>query len=211
MNWKPGDRVTHPNRPEWGIGVVRNIKSDGKIAIYFEEVGEKLFRDPPLVAASNSDTSKVLQLGDMVFEWPSTDAPASKYGYIGDFFFYEEGLLSFVGYEVGQQGQPVRLRRLILNCVVHNRLPSVNSATYMREWGTPRSSKRLEKLADTIAALARNAKRRKTADYSLAVSDWEQDLEYLYSKFYDGKIFIRRPSSKINEKASSSSLPNNSL
>lgn len=116
------------------------------------------------------------------FEWPSTDAPMSHGAYIP--FSYKEGLLSFVGYKVGLDGTETVVRRQILDCVFHKDLPDVNDQEYMEEWSQPESSDRLRKMADTIAALTRGAKRNTSADYSKAIEDWEQDLEHLYNKYY---------------------------
>ncbi|MBI5945579.1 MAG: hypothetical protein HY864_14555 [Chloroflexi bacterium] len=119
------------------------------------------------------------------FMWPSTHAPASKHGFNGDVFFYRRGLLSYVGYRVGQQGISKNTRLQILDCVFHKNLPRVDSPEYMEEWGDPKTAARLKKLAETLAALIRNAKRRANSNnLSEAISDWEADLKYLYSKYY---------------------------
>ena len=131
---------------------------------------------------------------DGFFEWPSTSAPASKYGFIGDVFFYKEGLLSYVGYRVGQQGLPSHVRLQILDCVFHNILPRVDSHEYMNEWGMPKTAARLHKLAETLAAFTRNAKRRmKHSNLSKAIADWETDLNYLYRQYYIGKFGFAWP------------------
>ncbi len=128
------------------------------------------------------------------FEWPSTNAPASKYGFIGDVFFYKGGLLSYVGYRVGQQGLPRHVRLQILDCVFHNVLPRVDSPEYMNGWGTPKTAVRLHKLAETLAAFTRNAKRRlKHSNLSKAIADWETDLNYLYRQYYIGKFGFAEP------------------
>ena len=118
------------------------------------------------------------------FKWPSTDAPAAKYGFKGNAFFYKDGLLSYVGYKVGNDGVRTVVRRNILDCVFHNVLPNVESKDYMEEWGSRKSSSRLKKLAESIAAFTRNAKRNNDVDYSQAIKDWQDDLDYLYHKYY---------------------------
>ena len=107
------------------------------------------------------------------FEWPSTDAPASRYGFSGDVFFYKDGILSYVGYKVGYDGEETICRQKILDCIFHNVLPNVDSKDYMKEWGSPKSACRLQKLAESIAAFTRNAKRNYTADYSQAIKHWQ--------------------------------------
>ncbi len=118
------------------------------------------------------------------FEWPSTDAPASIYGFSGDQFFYKDGLLSYVGYRVGRNGAPQDTRLQILDCVFHNELPNVDSAEYMEGWGSPNTTARLQKIAESIAAFTRNAKRNRGHDYSEAITNWEGDLGYLYDEYY---------------------------
>jgi hypothetical protein len=132
------------------------------------------------------------------FEWPVTDAPASRFGFQGDVFFYEEGLLSYVGYSVGANGPPIKTRRLILDCVFHKELPRVQSAEHMLEWGEPRTAARLKKMADCLASFTRNAKRNTSHDLSSAIADWELDLEYLYSDYYVGKFQFAWPDPNSN-------------
>jgi hypothetical protein len=50
----------------------------------------------------------------------------------------------------------------------------------------PSTARRLQKLANTLASLARNAKRRRTASLDRAIHEWEQDLGFLYEKYYVG-------------------------
>ena len=129
---------------------------------------------------------------DEYFLWPSTNAPASRRGYKGDFFDYEDGLLSFVGYQVGVNGETSDIRLRILDCVFHNKLPHVESEEYMSQWGEPESADRLRKMAHTLAALARNAKRN-SRNYSRAIDEWESDLDYLHLRYYVGKFKFQWP------------------
>ena len=54
--------------------------------------------------------------------------------------------------------------------------------------GAPGTAERLEKLADTLASFARNAKRRATRSYAKAIDDWEGDLALLHEEYY-GNMF----------------------
>ena len=56
------------------------------------------------------------------FEWPTTDAPAARHGFDGDFFFYEHGLLSYLGYHVGGSGKTKSVRQQLLDCVFLRRV-----------------------------------------------------------------------------------------
>ena len=41
LNYEPGDKVTNPDRKDWGIGQVQSI-INGKVTINFENVGKKV-------------------------------------------------------------------------------------------------------------------------------------------------------------------------
>ena len=118
------------------------------------------------------------------FDWPSTAAGPAD-GSLRPGGWHPEGLLSYLGYRVGEiQGVGRPTRRNILDVVFGQPLPPVNSATYMRGWGSPSSPARLHKLANELASFARNAKRKRSADMSRAIGDWEDDLRYLHDKYY---------------------------
>jgi hypothetical protein len=122
------------------------------------------------------------------FEWPST---AARPGNGGMSFaeWHEEGVLSYIGYHVGtNNGATDGVRRQILDFAFTDTLPPVNSMAYIRDWAPPASAARLERLANELARFARNAKRKRTADMSSAIADWEADLRYLHRKYYVGKF-----------------------
>lgn len=140
------------------------------------------------------DELRIQADGSGYFKWPTTYAPKG-YGTLNASGWHEKGLFSHVGYHVGKDGEHLEVRRYILDCVFHNKLPSVNSDGYMREFAAPKSPQRLRKMADHLAAMARNYKRNEHADYSQAIADYESDLEYLYDKYYSGVFhFDRHPS-----------------
>ena len=41
LDYEPGDKVTNPNKEDWGIGQVQSI-INGKVTINFENVGKKV-------------------------------------------------------------------------------------------------------------------------------------------------------------------------
>ena len=41
LDYEPGDKVTNPNKKEWGIGQVQSIIND-KVTVNFENVGKKV-------------------------------------------------------------------------------------------------------------------------------------------------------------------------
>lgn len=121
------------------------------------------------------------------FRWPTTavigdSASALRLAH----FDYEEGLLKFMGYAVGQLGAYRTRRRQVLDYVFNEKIPKVQSYDYMAEWGDPSSAKRLQKLANSLATFARNAKRRRTSDMEHAIAEWEEDLSYLKNTYFDG-------------------------
>ena len=123
------------------------------------------------------------------FKWPTTDAPAGINGFTGDQYWYQEGLLSYVGYRVGiTHGIPSKKRIIILDCVLFNQLPKVNSQSYMREWGCPKTAVRLKKMAESLASFVRNAKRKNSKSMRHAISDWESDLTYLFETYYHDRL-----------------------
>ena len=41
LDYEPGDKVTYPQKKEWGIGQVQSIIK-GKVTVNFENVGKKV-------------------------------------------------------------------------------------------------------------------------------------------------------------------------
>ena len=41
LDYEPGDKVTNPQKKEWGIGQVQSI-IDNKVTVNFENVGKKV-------------------------------------------------------------------------------------------------------------------------------------------------------------------------
>jgi hypothetical protein len=124
---------------------------------------------------------------DDFFRWPSTLAPGGS-GNLPTIDWDKDGLLSAFGYHVGLTS-PLSgtMRRAILERIYRTPLGSDIPAEIRSEWGQASTSKRLRKLANTIAALTRNAKRNHAGSYGVAVREWEEDLYYLYVHHYVGK------------------------
>ncbi|MEN4447992.1 hypothetical protein [Mycobacterium sp. SM3041] len=90
------------------------------------------------------------------------------------------GILSTMGYRVGRNGLRDAARRSILSEVMGVEIVAASPAAndYVDEWGEPGSSRRLKKMANAIAAFARNARKR-SGDFSVAIEAWEADLIWL--------------------------------
>ena len=128
--------------------------------------------------------TRSLLADDGYFKWPTTDAPIGD-GTLSGSAWRAVGMLSALGYHVGiTEGLPEIERQFLLDQMFEICLPPLNDRSYMLEWGTQKTAARLRKLAETIAALTRNAKRRKSHDLQVACNHWESDLAYLYGKYY---------------------------
>ena len=94
-------------------------------------------------------------------------------------------MLSLLGYHVGEiQPTPRDIRLRILEYAFECYLPPFGDVAYYSEWGKPSTPQRLRKLANTLAALIRNAKRRDQMSWAAAINDWEHDLWFLYQNYY---------------------------
>ncbi len=89
----------------------------------------------------------------------------------------ENGLLSVVGYKVGNEGEKTSIRRKLLDFIMSENLPPVGSPAYLAEWGEKMSKDRYRKLHRVIRVLASSSKTKGNRDK--AVIEWEEDLEYL--------------------------------
>lgn len=132
---------------------------------------------------------------DDYFRWPSTDAEIGIGSLSDPGQWLSEGLLRFLHYSVGrrQEGNE-RSRRVILAAVFDGDLPPFHSAEYMLGWGMPGTACRLKKIASSLAAFARNAKRKRLAELTEAIADWEADMKFLNDTYYVGHFHFAWPS-----------------
>jgi hypothetical protein len=137
---------------------------------------------------------RLLELSEEGFAWPSTMA-SSGGGYLEADDWPKKGMLSFLGYHVGESGLGAGGRREILDFAYKGRLPNVNNQSYMDQWGHPETGARLKKMAESIAAFCRNHKRKNGA--ALSVQEWESDLEYLRVKYYVGRYSFIWPDTEV--------------
>lgn len=126
------------------------------------------------------------------FKWPGADAS------LGDgsltLEWLEEGVLKFLGYQVGKSSDlSSPLREAILGRVFGGEIPPAFAQSYLAEWGVPASSMRLRKMAESIASFARNAKRRRDERLDQAIEDWEHDLQFLHDEYYIGRFRFAWP------------------
>jgi hypothetical protein len=120
------------------------------------------------------------------FAWPSTTVPRGPIvKTLSGSDWRPQGMLSLLGYHVGETlSLHPSIRESILEYAFEHHLPPVGDVSYFDEWDEPRSAGRLHKLANTLASLTRNAKRRDPLALSRAIGEWEQDLIFLYERYY---------------------------
>ena len=167
--------------------VIRDV--DAKIE-QLERTVESLGRDDPFYNKIQN-TAHAHLVTDR-FKWPSTIAYMSN-GNIPEVDWPQVGMLQGVGYAVGAKGLPKAKRHELLSNIMSQQLPFVTSYAYRQEWEEPNTTARLKKLANTIASLSKNAKRRSNNN-SIAISAWEEDLKWLKEKYYkNGKYSWQWP------------------
>jgi hypothetical protein len=158
---------------------------------------ERARRDTEFLALLEAewDRRKVTAGGDEVyFCWPSTLVSEVMGNSAVSGGWLTGGMLDAFDYHVGKShGIASGARRHILRFLFEERLPLVYDTAYTAEWGQPATARRLQKLAETIAALTRNAKRNTGRDYAQAISEWEDDLSFLWSTYYVGHFHFGWP------------------
>jgi hypothetical protein len=117
------------------------------------------------------------------FAWPTTQVRGSRRG--ADYFDdLGQGMLSYFDYRVGNHGLSSGARQQILAAIFEQELPPVLDPDVMDSWGEPGTPERLRRMARSLAFLTRSAKLREEMDYGAAITDWEDDLDYLYDTYY---------------------------
>ncbi|MCU0548478.1 MAG: WYL domain-containing protein [Leptolyngbya sp. Prado105] len=128
--------------------------------------------------------------------FPSTTANSGLQTLSSEVFKYENGVLKQYGYKVGMNGLPDEDRWRILDQIFLSPLAQSDNNAYLSEWGDPNSARRLQKMSNSIAAFARNAKHHHGNDYRKAIQDWETDLVYLKNTYYKNWFSFRYPRTK---------------
>jgi hypothetical protein len=134
---------------------------------------------------------------DHFFKWPTTEAPGGT-GRIDLHDLMQEGLLSYMQYRVGRTNgvQPI-VRKILLDTIFMSSLPPVFPPNYLLQWGAPKTAWRLQKMAETLAAFIRNAKRRNDDRLDDAIGEWEHDFRYLYERYYIRHFHFSWPTTRV--------------
>lgn len=189
-------------RNEWSESELRALlraRSGRSLRVYSQEMFMSFLltgRDPLDAAKSVLDQfgrshPALIFLTAVGFDWPSTrivgtggSALAGDWG--------EVGYLKYMGYRVGRSGLSERDRRARLRRAYYLRdIPEV----FRDEWGRKRSSVRLQKMANCLAAFCRLHGRKPEND--LAVRQWIDDLAWLRQTYFDGHYRFEWPSTNV--------------
>ncbi len=181
--------------------ITRQNWSDG--SVLFEVFVELGYRNQRKRKRELKDKTykRLIEIAGAYFQWPTTNAPGGNRRLSGT-LWPEKGLLSYLGYHVGERGLPTAERQAILDAVYLEAVPTLNNPVYMADWGSPHSSLRLQKIAESIASFCRLRKRSDRTFTSAAVANWESDLAYLKQKHYDGVYDFPWPRPDLTKRSS---------
>lgn len=195
-------------REEWnpeGLNALIDSRRGQTLKVYSQEMllsylmtAQDPYDSPAILSTFAEGHAALEYLRDEGFHWPTTTAvPSAKTGSFSLESSPKESALTALGYKTGLSAPGPQDRRAILKRAFEKKLPFVNSEEYMDGWGSPKSSKRLQKMANTMAATVRNHKRNRTRDMSMAINEREADLEWLYKTYYVGRFRFIWPSTEV--------------
>jgi hypothetical protein len=122
-----------------------------------------------------------------VWKFPVVNKPPTSGPGVFTGKFRDYSALKMFGYTVGKTaGWPRADRQAFLTQFMECALPPIVAATFGDEYGAPMSTERLRKTANVVASNASNRFRANPLLFALAIADWEDDLQFLKMKYYDG-------------------------
>jgi hypothetical protein len=129
------------------------------------------------------------------WRWPVLEEPPVGHGETLDSAdFRDFSALKMFGYTVGKTNpMPLSTRRSLLSDFMEHDLPPIVGKVFGDEYGDPMSTTRLRKIATHIANMASLAWRRSPQSMRFAISDWENDLQFLKTKYYEKHGLQFRP------------------
>jgi len=132
-------------------------------------------------------------------QWPSCHPPALPKTF--EPFEFDRGEvdqspLKQLGYTVGKtQGLQQKFRQQILRSAFLGEMPWTHSAEYMAEWGQPGTRRRLWRIANHLAWLARRSSR--LPSFRFAVGDWADDLTFMHREFFKPYMRFKWPHTRV--------------
>lgn len=203
----PDTKILIIGRREWtesGLDELLRARSGQKLRIYSQEMflaylltgTDPLKSDRKVLERFGRGHPALEFLTAVGFDWPTTLVQEGGGSHLsGD--WPSVGFLGYMGYAVGYTGPSELERHAALRRAYYARaLPYVFPQDYRAGWGRPRSSSRLQKIAQSIASFCKNAKRRQ-GDMSLAIAEWESDMNWLRANYYDGRFRFEWPSTEV--------------
>lgn len=148
--------------------------------------------DPEVLESFKKGHPALEFLAESEFEWPSfSSSDTSEIDEVGgESHGVTESPLHALGYKVGETSWLSRKQRqeILRDAFEMQDLPRVESDAYMEKWGSARSHQRLWRIAYHLAMqlngpVGRDWRKPQTR------SDWLEDLEWLYEKFYQSRKF----------------------
>jgi hypothetical protein len=150
-----------------------NLHSDEKLSLQLQNAF-RILASPgdqrrERAAKVQMDTSMIWQNRAARGDWIRLSAQPEN-------FFPEVGMLSFLGYRVGEMNPtPSNIRTQILEYILDFHLPPLNGPYYFTQWGEPHSIGRFRKLIASLDSFARNAECRERPVCRKAIADWRRD------------------------------------
>jgi len=116
-------------------------------------------------------------IGAIQIEWKARYEKYKNKMYVAD--RPQKGILSSLGYAVGENGVSTKRRRQILEYILTGVLPFTGSPAYMAEWGDENSARRYNKLRSVLNSLIVSNKNK---NMHKAIIEWSEDLDYLHKR-----------------------------
>jgi hypothetical protein len=179
-------------------------RQGNELRIYSQEMfllASTVFRDPfddcdenELIDLFAADHPALQYLIERGFNWPRVGM--EKLGDFVDPGQVEESPLHLMGYHVGKYSKlTTRERRHILKSAYEGPIKPVPDETYMRQWGTPRTERRLWRMAHHIAFLANSQGRARNK--KVAGTEWAQDLQWMKKTLFEPWMSFKWPKTKV--------------
>ena len=145
------------------------MEKQGYRVSHLSKKGRKLIKDA--LKADNTPDDFAILMG------PVFDRVVDK---LDTGSWQQSGPLKLMGYKVGNEGLLLKERREILGQCFRVRFKPASEAfaKYVDGWGPPCSQQRLGKMIDAISRFISLAQKRQ-ADCSQALTDWDDDLDWL--------------------------------